>query len=201
MVVYTLNQVAIISVVAQPSLTDRPTAAAVQVMLGSWAAAVVSIGVLISCYGSLSTSVLRSPRILFAMAEQGDMPPVMARVHPRFRTPHVAIVVFAILLYGFSVAGSFQWNLFVSAMARLIYFSSVAVALPVLRRKHEASEARFHLPMGWFFAGLAAATSLLLFPKLDRASLAVLGILGLCVIANTIWASRCASTTLGQPKE
>jgi len=190
MVVYTLNQVAIISVVAQPSLTDRPTAAAVQVMLGSWAAAVVSIGVLISCYGSLSASVLGSPRILFAMAEQGDMPLVMARVHPRFRTPHVAIVVFTILLYGFSVAGGFQWNLFVSAMARLIYFSSVAVALPVLRRKHEAAEARFHLPMGWFFAGLAAATSLLLFPKLDRASLAVLGILGLCVIANTCSSSK-----------
>ena len=152
-VVYTLNQVAIISVVAQPSLTDRPTAAAVQVMLGPWAAAVVSIGVLISCYGGLSASVLGSPRILFAMAEQGDMPPVMARVHPRFRTPHVAIVVFAILLYGFSVAGSFQWNLFVSAMARLIYFGSVAVALPVLHRKHGAPEARFHLPMGMVLCG------------------------------------------------
>jgi basic amino acid/polyamine antiporter, APA family len=127
------------------------------------------------------------------MAEQGDMPSVMARVHPRFRTPHLAIVAFAILLYGFSVAGSFQWNLFVSAMARLIYYGSIAVALPVLRRKHGAPEARFHLPMGWLFAVLAGATSLLLFPPLDRPSLVVLGILAICVIANSVWASRRAS--------
>ena len=197
-VVYTLTQVAVISVLAQPSATDRPMAAAVQLMLGPWAAAVVSIGVLISCYGYLSANVLGFPRILFAMAEEGDMPPLMARVHPRFRTPHVAIVAFAILLYGFSVAGSFEWNLFVSAMARLIYYGSVAVALPVLRRKHGAPEAQFRLPMGWLFAVLAAATSLLLFPRLDRASLMVLGILALCVIANSIWASRRAVTISGQ---
>jgi amino acid transporter len=175
-------------------------AAAVQVMLGPSAAAVVSIGVLISCYGYLSANFLGFPRILFAMAEQGDMPSVMARVHPRFRTPHVAIVVFAILLYGFSVVGSFQWNVFVSAMARLIYYGSVAVALPVLRRKHQAPDAQFHLPMGWLFAVLAAGTSLLLFPRLDGASLLVLGMLALCVIANCIWASRHTSTTSRQPR-
>ena len=194
-VIYTLTQLAVISVLAQPSATDRPMAAAVQLMLGPWAAAVVTIGVLISCYGYLSANVLGFPRILFAMAEHGDMPPVMARLHPRFRTPHIAIVTFAILLYGFSVAGNFQWNLFVSAMARLIYYGSVAVALPVLRRKPGAPEARFRLPVGWLFAVLAAATSLLLFPRLDRASLVVLGILGLCVIANSVWASWRASSS------
>ena len=63
-------------------------------------------------------------------------------------------------------------------MARLICYGSVAIALPVLRRKDGAPEARFRLPMGWLFAVLAAATSLLLlFPRLDRKSLVVLGIL------------------------
>jgi len=193
-VVYILTQVAVISVLAQPSATDRPLAAAVQLMFGPWAAAVVSIGVLISCYGYLSANILGFPRILFAMAEHGDMPRLMAHIHPRFRTPHVAILAFAILLYGFSLAGSFQWNLFVSAMARLIYYGSIAVALPVLRHKNGVPEANFRLPLGGLFAVLAAATSLLLFPRPDRASLVVLGILALCVIANSVWASRRAST-------
>jgi len=93
---------------------------------------------------------------------------------------------------------AWQWNLFISAMARLICYGSVAIALPVLRQKDGAPEARFRLPMGWLFAVLAAATSLLLlFPRLDRKSLVVLGILAVCVIANSVWASRRASATSG----
>jgi basic amino acid/polyamine antiporter, APA family len=193
-VVYTLTQLVVISLLPNASVTDRPMATAAQLILGSWGATLVSIGVLVSCYGYLSANILGFPRILFAMAERGDLPAVIARVHPRFRTPHIAILIFAILLYGFSIAGSFQWNLFVSAMARLIYYASVAVALPVLRRRADAPEARFHLPWGWVFSILATGTSLLLFPKLDRASLTVLGILTLCIVLNTVWASSKANT-------
>lgn len=189
-VVYTLIQLVVISALPNPSATDRPMAAAAQLMLGRWGATLVSIGVLVSCYGYLSANILGFPRILFAMAERGDMPAVIAKVHPRFRTPHIAIVIFALLLYGFSVAGSFQWNLFVSAVARLIYYASVAIALPVLRRRPDAPEARFHLPLGWLFSVLATVTSLFLFPKLDRASLAVLGILTVCIVANAGWAAQ-----------
>ena len=197
-VVYTLTQVVIISVLPQPALSDRPMAAAVQAMVGARAGAVVSIGVLISCYGYLSANVLGFPRILFAMAEHGDMPSVIAKVHPRFQTPYLAIVLFSILLYAFSIAGSFQWNVFVSAMARLIYYGSVAVALPVLRRKRGVPEAQFQLPMGWLFALLAAATSLLLFPRLDRAGLLVFAALAVGVIANVLWASRRTRTTAAE---
>ncbi|MBW8869695.1 MAG: APC family permease, partial [Acidobacteriales bacterium] len=111
-VIYTMTQLVVISVLPQSATTDRPMAAVAQIVLGAGGAALVSIGVLISCYGYLSANILGFPRILFAMAEQGDMPALMARVHPRFRTPNIAIIVFAVLLLAFSVAGSFQWNLF-----------------------------------------------------------------------------------------
>jgi APA family basic amino acid/polyamine antiporter len=186
--VYTLTQLAVISLLPQSSATDRPMAAAAQIVFGPWGAALVSIGVLVSTYGYLSANILGFPRILFAMAEHGDMPEVMARVHPRFRTPHVAIVIFAILLFGFSIAGGFRWNLFISAGARLIYYASVCLALPVLRRKRNVPEAKFHLPMGNAIAVLAIGTSLMLFPKLDKAGLAVLGVVMLLIAANNFWA-------------
>jgi amino acid transporter len=97
-------------------MTDRPMAEAAQVMAGTWSAALVSVGVLFSTYGYLSANILGAPRILFAMAEHGDVPPAMARVHSRFRTPHLAIVVFAILLYLCAIAGNFEWNVFISAV-------------------------------------------------------------------------------------
>jgi basic amino acid/polyamine antiporter, APA family len=189
-VVYTMTQLVVISILPESFTTDRPMAAAAQIMLGSGGAALVSAGILISCYGYLSANILGFPRILFAMGEQGDMPAALARVHPRFRTPHIAIIIFVVLLWGFSVAGSFEWNLFISAMSRLIYYGSVCVALPVLRHKTNVAAERFHLPLGNLIAVLAVAASLLLFPKLDKAGAMVLAVVAVLVAANTLWAAR-----------
>jgi APA family basic amino acid/polyamine antiporter len=197
-VVYTMTQCVIISVLPQASATDRPMATAAQIMLGPWGAGLVSMGVLVSSYGYLSANVLGFPRILFALAEHGDMPSLLAKIHPRYRTPHVAIVIFAVLLYVFSLAGSFQWNLVISAISRLLYYGSVCAALPVLRRKANVPAASFHLPMGDLIAAVAVGVSLLLFPKLDRPALLVMGFVTLCVVANSAWAARRAKTTQNQ---
>ena len=172
------------------SMTDRPMATAAQLMIGVWGARLVSVGVLVSCYGYLSANILGFPRILFAQAEQGDMPQWVAAVHDKFRTPHIAIVIFAICLWFFSLIGSFQWNVAISAMARLIYYASVCAALPVLRRKSGVPEAKFLLPLGNIFVVLAIAVSLLLFPQLDRRGLLVLGVLAVCIVANSLRAER-----------
>ena len=188
-VVYTMTQWLVIAVVPQAEMTERPLATAAQLMFGPWSARLVTIGVLISCYGYLSANTLGFPRILYAQAEHGDMPASLAAIHPRFRTPYIAIVIFGLCLWSFSLIGSFEWNITVSAMARLFYYGSVAAALPVLRRNRQVPEAKFHLPLGEFFSVLAVATSLLLFPRLDRTSAAVLTIVGLCVVVNSWWAA------------
>ena len=74
-------------------------------------------------------------------------------------------------------------------MSRLIYYGSVCAALPVLRRKRDVPEARFHLPMGNVVAVLAVGVSLLLFPKLDKAGATVLGIVAVLVAGNSMWAA------------
>ena len=189
-VVFTMAQWVVISVLPQASTTDRPMAAAAQLMLGPWGAGLVSVGVLVSCYGYLSANILGFPRILFALAEHRDIPSVMAKVHPKFRTPHVAILVLAGCAWIFSLAGGFQWNLTISAMSRLIYYGSVCAALPVLRRRQNVPSAEFRLPMGDVFSVLAVGVSLLLFPKLDRPALLVMAVLTGCIIANSLWATR-----------
>ena len=49
-------------------------------------------------------------------------------VHRRFRTPHVSIVVFAALVWALAVAGSFQWNVTLSAVARLFTYGATCAA-------------------------------------------------------------------------
>ena len=49
-------------------------------------------------FGYVSGDMLGSPRTLFAFARDGVLPPALARVHPRFHTPYVAIVVYACIV-------------------------------------------------------------------------------------------------------
>jgi basic amino acid/polyamine antiporter, APA family len=188
--VYTLTQWIVISVVPLAAMSSRPIASAVQVMVGPSGAVLVSIAILFATYGYLSANILGFPRILFALAEQGDVPAVMAKVHPRFRTPHIAIVALSACALIFSLSGSFQWNVMISAMSRLIYYGSVCAALPVLRAKSQVPHARFKLLAGNLVAVMALAVSLLLFPGLDRRGVLVLSLVALAIIANGLWASR-----------
>jgi APA family basic amino acid/polyamine antiporter len=101
----------------------------------------------LSIYGYLSGNVLATPRITFALAERGDFPSFFGIVHPRFRTPYVSILVFALLVWLLALFGSFAGNATLSAGSRLFYYGVVCAALPVLRKK-QAPPAVFQLPAG-----------------------------------------------------
>src|ERR1700738_752052 len=90
----------------------------------------VAAGALISVYGYLSANMLHTPRLTFAMGEQGDFPTFFAAIHSRFRTPYVSIIAFAVILVIFSIAGSYEWNAILSAVSRLFIYASIAAALP-----------------------------------------------------------------------
>ncbi len=106
-------------------------------------------------YGYLSANMLGVPRITFALAENGDFPSIFAAIHPRFRTPYVSILAFALLSWLLALLGSFTWNATLSAVARLLYYGLVCAALPVFRRKQPGA-AMFRLPAGTLFAVLGA---------------------------------------------
>jgi amino acid transporter len=189
-VLYTMTQWITISLLPAGAMSDRPLASAAERMVGPWGAGFISVGVILSCFGYLSANLLGFPRILFALAENRDMPAWLGRVHPRFRTPYAAILVFAAFLYAFSLAGSFEWNLVISAISRLVYYGSVCAALPVLRRKPGIAPAEFHLPGGDLIAGVAVLISLALFPRLNATSMAVMGVLAVLIALNSWWATR-----------
>ena len=164
--IYALIQLVVVGVLPDAAHSARPLADVARVAAGSVGAALVSIGALISFYGYLSAKILGMPRVTFALAEQGDFPKAFAAIHPRFHTPYVSILVFAVLVWVFALSGEFAWNVTLSAVARLFYYGVCCAALPVLRRKQPA-EARFHLPGGNFFAGLAVLLCAVLVTRVD----------------------------------
>jgi basic amino acid/polyamine antiporter, APA family len=91
--------------VAQSRLVAADTMLA---LFGEAGVALVSVFVMISSFSSLNGSMLASPRVFFAMADDGLFFERIARVHPRYRTPHVAILLAAVLGTALVLSRSFE---------------------------------------------------------------------------------------------
>jgi amino acid transporter len=138
-----------------------PIAAVLRALLGPFGATLGSLAAMVSIYGWSTGTLLQSPRVLFAMAERGELPGVLARVHPRFRTPDVAIVLFAAAAFGFAAFGSFASNATFAAIVRLVYYALTAAALVVLRRRGGEAPG-FRLPLAGLIVPLAVGFCLVL---------------------------------------
>jgi amino acid transporter len=180
-------QVVVIFTLANPAATTKPAVDSARQFLGPVGVTLVAAGTLISVYGYLSANMLHTPRVTFAMGERGDFPSLFAAIHPRFRTPHLSIVVFAIMLILFSIGGNFRWNASLSAISRLFMYGAIVAALPVLRRKYPQG-GKFRLPAGMFFAVVGLAFMGVLLTQIHRAELIVLSITFAVALLNWLWA-------------
>jgi amino acid transporter len=165
-VIYSVLQWVVVALLADPAHSPRPLADAARMMLGEGGAALISVGALISVYGYVSANMLTTPRGIFAPAQNGDFPALLAAVHPRWRTPHLAIVLFALLLWGFSQFASFSWNVTLSAVTRIVYYAGICAAVPVLRRRQPGAAA-FRVPGGLLLPLLGIAICLVLLTRVD----------------------------------
>ena len=184
--VYIAVQYLVIYTIPNAGASAAPVVDSARRFLPDWAIRVVTAGTLISAYGYLSANVLHTPRVTFAMGARGDFPAFFGSVHTRFRTPHVSIVIFAVLLLIFSIAGDFRWNALLSSVARLFVYGSVAAALPVLRRKHPFADA-FRLPCGIFISALALAFCAVLVTRMHRGEFLVIVVTASLAFLNWLW--------------
>jgi len=168
-VIYSLVQVVVSGTLADPTATLRPLAESAGHIFGAGAAAFIAVGALVSIYGYLSANMLHTPRLTFALAERGDFPSIFARIHRRFHTPHISILLYTALLLAFTLWGNFRWNITLAAITRLFTYSSVAIALLVLRRKQPGANA-FRLPAGEVLAVVAVLFCVVLLVRAPRSN-------------------------------
>ena len=167
---------------------QRPLADVGGQLLGGPGTAVISLGALISVVGTMNAIMLAAPRLLFAMAEQGQLPQFLAATHRRFRTPHVAIVLSAAGMIVLTLSGSFASAATLSTLIRLTTYGVTCAALPALRRKGGSDrDALFVVPAGDIVAGIALLLILWLFSSSSWADLAqglIAGTAGLLLYAG-----------------
>ncbi len=140
-----------------PGFTNSQTAladASAQ-FLGPAGGGIIALAALASIGGNLSGMMLVSPRLTYALAQDGLLPSALAALHGRYRTPHLSILLFGALTLGLAVSGTFAGLAQLSAVARIIPYMLTCLALPVLRRKYPSETDRFRLPGGYAIPAVA----------------------------------------------
>ncbi len=134
-----------------PHLVGSPTplADAAAVVMGPWGARLFAVAVVLSTFGFMTGMALAMPRALFAFARDGYAPRALAAVHPRFHTPHVAIVVQAVLTVVLAATGAFDRLVVLANLAALLaYLGCCAAAFELQRRDVRGAGEPFRLPGG-----------------------------------------------------
>jgi APA family basic amino acid/polyamine antiporter len=147
---YILIQLVCLGTLPNLAASEKPLADSALIFLGVSGATFITIGALVSTFGSLNSSVLSAPRLLFAMAENRELPQFLAKTHRRFQTPHISIFLTATVMLIFTIQTSFITALTISTIVRLIVYAVTCLSLPVFRARKSASEASFLAPLGIF---------------------------------------------------
>jgi amino acid transporter len=113
-------------------------------------------GAAFSMFAALSGSVLSYPRVIFAGANKGWMPQIMAKVHPKFATPYMAIITYATLDFFFSISGGFKELAIIASASLLTVYLGVVLATIKLRLDENKKTNGFRLPGGIIIPILAA---------------------------------------------
>lgn len=161
----------IVSVALTPDLASstRPLADAAAVFMGPAGVAMLSFAAMASILGNYASSVLAAPRMTYALAREGSLPEAFARVHTKWKTPHVSILGFLVLGVSLGVSGTFTQLAVLSAITRLIGYTTSLAALPRLRARFGHEPQAMALPGGFTIpaAGLAICTWLMLQVKFE----------------------------------
>jgi APA family basic amino acid/polyamine antiporter len=174
-VLYVLIQFVAQSTLPGLASSATPLASSSRMFLGPLGAVLLTAGAVFSTTGTNSALMLVTPRILFAMAEGGQLPRIFARVHARFRTPDVAIVATALLGCACAMYSGFASLAAISAIARLLTYMATSAALPVLRRKMPDAQRWFRVPGGAAIPIASVAISIWLLTGSTKAQVSISG--------------------------
>ena len=184
---YILIQVVCIGTLAGLAASHRPLADAAFQFSGTWGAALITLGMVISLAGNLNILILAASRVVFAMAEYGELPAGLAVIHPRHRTPVASILLTTAIMLVLTLSGTFIYLLTLSTLSRLVTHFVTCTAVPVLRRRATAPPAVFLIPAGIAVAivGMTLALWLLSTSTLrearDTAAATAMGVIIYCV--------------------
>lgn len=171
--------------------TDAPLAQAAGRFLGRTGVTLLLVGALCSMFGYLCGDMLSTPRSLYALARDGFLPRVFARIDPVTRTPAVAIWTHAALVLALATTNTFQTLAIIGTVALLILYGQACAAALALARRDVRIEGEPFAPRGAWIGPVAGLPLMLWI--LSTATLAELGVTATVLAVSTViyvWRAR-----------
>jgi APA family basic amino acid/polyamine antiporter len=112
----------------------------------NWAAGIVSLGAVFATTSVLVVFQLGQPRIFFSMGRDGLLPPWSARVHPKYRTPHVTTILTGVFVALFASISNINEVVELTNIGTLFAFVLVSIGILVLRRTNPDQPRPFRTP-------------------------------------------------------
>jgi amino acid transporter len=148
-----------------------PTAdAAAAAWGGGWAGAIMVLGGIAGILTSWNAFLVGASRVLWSLARHGTVPALFARIHPRFRTPHLAVIAIGASacispLFGRQIL---VWLIDAGSFALIIAYGLVVASFLVLRRREPLLPRPFRAghadTVGWIALLLALGISFVYLP-------------------------------------
>jgi APA family basic amino acid/polyamine antiporter len=135
--VYVLTNIAYLYVLPIDEMANSPlvAASAAEKIFGSSGASLISIAVIISTFGALNGSILATARIPYAMARANLFFKSLGKVHPKFGTPHISLIVQGVWSCVLVLSGSFDTITDYVIFASWLFYAMGAFGVFILRRK------------------------------------------------------------------
>jgi amino acid transporter len=164
---YTSVVVVAVGIVPPDVLSEQssPIAYVAEQALGPAGAVLVTIGLAIAGLAATNEAIMAQSRVLYAMSRDGYMPKALCKIHKRFCTPHIAIMVGAIFTVIFAATGLVNFVVYAVNLGFIIGFSIVNLSVIKLRKTAPHLKRPFKTPLYPLtpIAGIAASIFLALF--------------------------------------
>lgn len=127
--------------------TAEPLATAFSGLGMNWTAGIISLGAVFATTSVLVVFQLGQPRIFFSMARDGLLPPWAAKVHPKYRTPHITTILTGVFVAVFAAVANIDEIVELTNIGTLFAFVLVAIGIVILRRTDPARPRPFRTPL------------------------------------------------------
>ena len=132
-----------------PNYKATPLAEAAKAVLGESGYMLLIMGAVISMFGYMSGAILNGPRVVYALSRDRILPvKAFSKIHKKYATPYVAIIIYASLGFLFATTGSFQQLAVIATSSMLIVYLGVALSVIKLRTRDSKDSDSFKIPGG-----------------------------------------------------
>jgi amino acid transporter len=153
-----------------------PLAEVADRLFGAAGLSLVIACTVLATLGVLIGDLLATPRSFLPVAEDGMLPASLGAVHPKYRTPHVAIATYAAASCLLSISGGFGPLAVIASVSLLLVYLAVCLAALKLRVTRDLAAGAFRAPGGPVVPVLGALTVLGLLAQTTRAEMIGIGI-------------------------